>query len=25
VLYRGAIQLQDPETQYQRFMTIGRK
>ena len=25
VLYRGAIQLRDPETQYQRFMTIGRK
>jgi SAM-dependent methyltransferase len=25
VLYRGAIQLRDPETEYQRFMTIGRK
>jgi len=25
VLYRGAIQLRDPETQYRRFMTIGVK
>jgi len=25
VLYRGTIQLRDPETQYQRFMIIGRK
>jgi len=25
VLYRGSIQLRDPETQYQRFMIIGRK
>ena len=25
VLYRGAIQLRDPETEYRRFMTIGVK
>lgn len=25
VLYRGSLELQDPETKYQRFMVIGRK
>ena len=25
VLYRGSLGLQDPETEYQRFMVIGRK
>jgi len=25
VLYRGSLDLEDPETEYTRFMVIGRK